>query len=179
MDETREKSDTEIWCVVANIKRQHPYGPDGKDTKSGTRQFRGGTKVYIAGNHEGTLVAIGLHRKSRRFITCMAHINHFENFRVKQVFHPKVIRRICNDERCFRRTRQDAEDLMQAIPDWQKLYRRKDSTMDMDQDESSKKPDSVAEESIIAKYQSGKGCLWIGIAIVMVIGLILVAFFGR
>lgn len=38
-----------LWCVVANIKRECPFGPGGAETKSGTRQFRGGTKVYIAG----------------------------------------------------------------------------------------------------------------------------------
>jgi hypothetical protein len=36
-----------LWCVVANIKREHAFGEGGIEAKSGTRQFRGGTKVYI------------------------------------------------------------------------------------------------------------------------------------
>jgi len=43
-----------VWCVVANIKREHPFGEGGIETKTGTRQFRGGTKVYIGGCYAGT-----------------------------------------------------------------------------------------------------------------------------
>ncbi|GEM_PF-4181723 len=38
-----------IWCVAANIKKEHPFGEGGTETKVGTRLFRGGTKIYIAG----------------------------------------------------------------------------------------------------------------------------------
>ena len=54
-----------VWCVAANVKREHPFGEDSVETKSGTRQFRGGTKVYIGGCYPGmceNVVAIGLHR---------------------------------------------------------------------------------------------------------------------
>ena len=68
-DEASEQSDEGAWCVVANIKREHRVGPGAKEIKSGPRQFRGGTKVYIAGCYAGTcdgVVAIGLHRKGRK-----------------------------------------------------------------------------------------------------------------
>lgn len=69
-----------IWCVLANVKRERPFGPGGAETKFGTPQFRGGTKVYIAGCYAGmcnNVVAIGLHRKSRRFITCVIDVHVF------------------------------------------------------------------------------------------------------
>src|SRR6266436_6667149 len=83
-ESSHEEQADGLWCVVANIKREHPFGPGGKETKIGTRQFRGGTKVYIAGCNPGTcdsVLAIGLHRKSRRFIACIVDVRHVENFR--------------------------------------------------------------------------------------------------
>jgi hypothetical protein len=117
-------TDHGIWCVVANIKKEHPFGPGGNEEKIGTRQFRGGSKVYIAGCCAGTcdgVVAIGLHRKSRRFITCIVNVKHVENFRVKLLYHPRVLELINQDERCWIRTRQEAETWATAFPEWQKL----------------------------------------------------------
>ncbi len=119
-----------LWCIVANIKRDHPYGPGGVESKSGTRQFRGGTKVYIAGCFAGTcdgVIAIGLHRKSRRLITCVVDVQHVENFRVRMVYHPHVIELIKTDRRCWIRTKEDAEMWAAAFPEWQRLYGRKES----------------------------------------------------
>lgn len=124
----QELSETEsgLWCVVANIKRDHPYGPGGTESKSGTRQFRGGAKVYIAGCNPGmcdSVLAIGLHRRSRRFIACYVDVQHVEQFRVKMACHPKVIELIKNDPRCWIRTREEAEVWVTAFPKWQRLYR--------------------------------------------------------
>ncbi len=110
-----------IWCVVANVKGEHPCGEGGQETRSGTRQFRGGTKVYIAGCYAGTcdgIVCIGLHRKSRKFITCVVNVTHLENFRPKLAYHPEVVRRILKDERCWFRTQEDAERWAEAFPEW-------------------------------------------------------------
>ena len=121
---TSGETDEGLWCVVANVKREHPYGPGGKETRIGTRQFRGGSKVYIAGCYPGmcdSVVAIGLHRKSRRFITCVVHVKLVENFRVKLVYQPKVIEMIKQDTRCWFRTKEDVEKWAAAFPEWQKL----------------------------------------------------------
>jgi hypothetical protein len=126
--ETTEPIPEGIWSIVANIKKEHPFGPDGVESKVGTRLFRGGTKVYIAGCFPGTcdaVLAIGLHRKSRRFITCIVDIRHVENFRVKLVYHPGVIDRILNDESCWIRTKEEAETWVTAFPEWQRLWERK------------------------------------------------------
>jgi len=127
-DAPNETDSEGVWSIVANIKREHPFGPGGLETKIGTRQFRGGTKVYIAGCFPGTcdaVLAIGLHRKSRRFITCAVDVRHVENFRVKLVYHPSVIERIRSDERCWIRTKEEAETWARAFPDWQALREKK------------------------------------------------------
>ena len=124
-DDTMENTDG-VWCVVANIKGEHPFGEGGNETKSGTRQLRGGTKVYIGGCYPGTcdgVVCIGLHRKSRKFITCVVSVTHVENFRPKVVYHPEVVRRLMQDERCWFQTQEDAEKWAAAFPRWQQIWR--------------------------------------------------------
>ena len=126
-DEPANEAKDGIWCVVANIKREHPFGPAGLENKIGTRQFRGGSKVYIAGCFAGTcdgVIAVGLHRKSRRFITCVINVNHVENFRVRLIYRPKVLELIQQDERCWIRTKDEAEKWADAFPEWQKLWRK-------------------------------------------------------
>jgi hypothetical protein len=131
MTDDRQEPTTEgLWAVVANIKREHPHGPGGVETKVGTRQFRGGTKVYIAGCFPGTcsaIVAIGLHRHTRRWITCCVDVRNVENFRVRLVYHPAVIDRIRNDERCWMRTKEEAETWAAAFPEWQRHWEKKTS----------------------------------------------------
>jgi hypothetical protein len=111
-----------IWSVVANIKNECPYGPGGVEVRFGTRQFRGGTKVYINGCFSvtcDTVVAIGQHRKSRRFITCIVNVRFVENFRVRLAYHPSVIKRIREDEGCWIRTKEEAEKWAAEFPEWQ------------------------------------------------------------
>ena len=116
-----------VWCIVANIKKEHPFGPGGEETKIGTRQFRGGSKVHIAGCFPGScdaVVCIGLHRRTRRFITCVVDVKWVEAFRVKLVYHPKVLELIEADERCWIRTKEQAETWAAAFPEWQKIWEK-------------------------------------------------------
>lgn len=122
MSDEQAKADDGVWCVIANVKRDH-----GAEERSGTRQFRGGTKIYIAGCYAGTcngVVAIGLQRKSRKFITCVVSVNHVENFRVKLVYHPKVLDLIEHDDRCWIRTKDEAETWAAAFPEWQRIWQK-------------------------------------------------------
>lgn len=119
--------DNPLWCVVANIKRQHPFGPGGEDTKWGTRQFRGGTKVYIAGCWPGdcsTVVCIGLQRYKRKFIKCNVKVRWVENFRVRLAYHPAVLALIENDPNCWIRTEEEAHKWAAAFPRWQELWEK-------------------------------------------------------
>jgi hypothetical protein len=88
-------SDTEeqksFWCVVANIKKEHAFGHGGRDTKFGTKQFRGGAKVYISGRYYGhSAVCVGLQRYTRRFICFVVQLKHLENYRAKVVYQPQA-----------------------------------------------------------------------------------------
>ena len=126
MNEGELQNEEGIWCVVANIKSEHPFGEGGIESKSGTRQFRGGTKVYIGGCYAGScdgVVCIGLHRKSRKFITCVVNVTRVENFRPKVAYHPEVVRRLKEDERCWFQSQEDAEKWAAAFPKWQEIWR--------------------------------------------------------
>jgi hypothetical protein len=68
------------------------------------------------------MVCIGLHRKSRKFITCVISVTHIENFRSKVAYHPEVVRRLKEDERCWFQTQQDAENWAAAFPGWQEIW---------------------------------------------------------
>ena len=134
-DENLKDGAEGIWCIVANVKKEHPFGPGGAEVKIGTRQFRGGTKVYIAGCWPGTcdaVVAIGLHRKSRRFITCVIDVRRVEAFRVKLVYQPVVVQRILLDDRCWIRTKEEAEAWASVFPEWQKIWERREPSENPD-----------------------------------------------
>ena len=128
MSDDKNKSGGEgIWCVVANVKREHPIGPGGAEQRSGTRQFRGGTKVYIAGCYAGTcdgVTAIGLHRKSRKFIRCVVNVTHIENCPVKLVYHSRVLELIEEDQRSWIKTKEEAEKWAAAFPEWQRIWKK-------------------------------------------------------
>src|SRR6187397_1677533 len=97
------------WCVVANIVKERPFGPGGKETRIGTRQFRGGAKVYIVEGHGGdAVVCIGQQRKSRRFIACFVGTQYVTNFRPAVAYHPKVLELIANSDRRIIETEDDA-----------------------------------------------------------------------
>jgi hypothetical protein len=110
------------------VKKEHPFGPEGAEIKIGTRQFRGGSKVYIAGCFPGTcdaVVAIGMHRKSRQFITCIIDVRHVEHFRVKLVYSPTVSELIQGDDRCWIRTKEEADSWAATFPKWQEVSDKK------------------------------------------------------
>ncbi len=124
----QSSNDAGIWCVVANVKREHDVGEGGSEIKVGTKQFRGGAKVYIVGCFPGTchaVLAIGLQRFSQKYIVCAVSVIHVENFRVKLVYHPRVIELIRQDDRCWIRTREEAEIWVEAFPLWQTQWEKK------------------------------------------------------
>jgi hypothetical protein len=89
------KYDNPVWAVVANIVRERRAGEFGSLLKIGTRKFHGGAKVYIAGTYWAAerMRVVGLY-KGKNFITCTISAIYLENFRVKLVYKPEVIRRL-------------------------------------------------------------------------------------
>lgn len=85
----------ELWCVQANIIKERPYGPNGAETKIGTKLFRGGAKVFVIGLYYGigeNAVVIGHHRNSVSLICSVVRIEFLENFKLSKIYNPKVAR---------------------------------------------------------------------------------------
>ena len=88
------------WLITANVVVERPYGPGGKETRHGTKHFRGGAKVYIIGGYGGmgeTLTVIGHHRSSGRYVKLDMLGRHLENFRMTICYSPKVIEIVADE----------------------------------------------------------------------------------
>ncbi|MGW6947572.1 hypothetical protein [Streptomyces xanthophaeus] len=86
------------YAVVANVRREVPYGPEGTEVRSGTKHFPAGGKVWLATPcwdlGFGDALAVGRHRGSPRLIGVVARVIHLENFRVRAVYSPDLDRRL-------------------------------------------------------------------------------------
>jgi len=87
-----------VWCIVANIVRERPYGPGGGEQRRGLRLFAPGTKVYVPDGFAGmgyeTVTVIGQTRGSRRYAIVHLATRYLTNWRVKLVYGPAVLDRI-------------------------------------------------------------------------------------
>lgn len=109
------------WLITANVVENRPYGPDGKETRKGTKHFRGGAKVYIIGAHWGmceTVTVIGHHRASGRFVKLDMRKRHLDNFRMTVCYSPKVIEMVANEYFWNLPTRESWERDMAVIKSW-------------------------------------------------------------
>lgn len=83
-----------VWGLVGNIVDEHPYGKDKKIVR-GTKHFKPGTKVYCLKTHWGdgyeSIPVIGRNRKGK-LIEIVMRRDLIENFRMKKVFSPSVIK---------------------------------------------------------------------------------------
>lgn len=85
-----------IWCAVANITDQ-PYIQD-EEYHNGTRLFAPGGKCYVCGIRWGDggerLYVVSRHRNGYQLIKAVVQSNMLTNWRVKQIFDPKVIKKL-------------------------------------------------------------------------------------
>jgi len=51
-------------------------------------------------------------------LACVVSVTHVENFRPKVAYHPEVVRRLKDDERCWFHTQEDAEKWATAFPNY-------------------------------------------------------------
>lgn len=86
-----------VWCLVGNVVREHPFANDG-EVRRGSKHFAAGTKVYCLppqwGDGYESLIAIGLERRSRTWITVVMRSRLVTNWRSVRVYKPAVIRRL-------------------------------------------------------------------------------------
>ena len=84
-----------VWCVVANVVIERPYGPGGAEVRDGTKHFAPGAKVHVVNFFWGmggeAVTVVGRHRKSKRYITLVMQADHLANWRAELVYSPHVI----------------------------------------------------------------------------------------
>src|SRR3954451_407125 len=85
------------WCLVGNIVEEHEFGK-AKEPLRGSKHFTPGTKVYCLpaqwGDGYEKVVAVGICRGSRRWITVVMSTALITNWRVKVVYKAAVLRRL-------------------------------------------------------------------------------------
>lgn len=90
-----EAAPAPIWCVVANLAREHPRGPGGQEVRRGTGLFAPGAKVYcyppLWGDGYEKIKLVGHHRASHRYITAVVRFSRLTNWRVELIYSPQVI----------------------------------------------------------------------------------------
>ena len=83
------------WCVAANIIMERKYGPGGAETRSGTKHFPAGSKVYILSHFWGMggerVTVVGRHRGSHRYVTMTISSTLLANLRTELVYSPFIV----------------------------------------------------------------------------------------
>ena len=86
-----------VWGLIGNIVEEHEYG-EAHEIRRGTKQFSGGTKVYLSCGHWGdgyeNVNVIGKARKSRRYIQVVMRRKCITNFRMQKVYKPIVLEKM-------------------------------------------------------------------------------------
>jgi hypothetical protein len=128
------------WTAVGNIVRERPYGPGGAETRFGTKHFAPGAKVYIIDWYAGMcrrIIVVGMHRKSKRWITLAIDVRLVENLRPKVCYDPTVIAKFkehyslkehYNPGSISSLTKTFAEAVCASIPYWQSHYKNQTPT---------------------------------------------------
>jgi hypothetical protein len=85
-----------IWCPVANMGVERPYGPGGSEIKRGSRHFAPGAKLYcdryLWGDGYEKIQVVGHHRASHRYVTMVVSSSWLTNWRLELAYSPHVIR---------------------------------------------------------------------------------------
>ena len=122
-----ESHRNEFWSIVANIKKELPFGEGGLETRKGTRQFKGGAKVHIVGSYPGmcdSLIVIGQNKHTGKFIRSVVRVTAVENFRIKLIYGEAALG-LCEKSAprgaAMISTKEDAEHLLELIPEWCQL----------------------------------------------------------
>jgi hypothetical protein len=108
-----------VWCVVANVREQRPYGEGGRETRRGTKHFAPGTRVYcyppLWGDGYEKIKAVGRHRGSRRYATMIVDSRWLTDWRARLVYSPTVIAALAGTWDGPSRSRELAETLVASM----------------------------------------------------------------
>lgn len=105
-----------VWCLVGNVVHEHAFGT-ADEVRRGSKQFAAGTKVYCLppqwGDGYESLIAVGIERRSRSWITVVMRSRLVTNWRSARVYKPAVIRRLGNGMGEFKR-QWDSQEQVEA-----------------------------------------------------------------
>ncbi len=84
-----------VWCVIANVVDATLWDFGGQVMRQGTRHFSGGQIVYclppLLGGISGSVVVVGPHRRTHRYIRVIVPGRHLTNWQVGLVDCPAVV----------------------------------------------------------------------------------------
>jgi hypothetical protein len=84
-----------MWMVCGNIVVSHPYGPGGRERRTGLRLFKAGSKVTICKFWRNAsperVTVVGRHRKSNKYISVILETRFLGNLRVQLIKIPHII----------------------------------------------------------------------------------------
>lgn len=87
-----------VWCIVANVAEERPYGPGGAETRRGLKIFSAGAKLYVPDGFGGmgweSVEVVGRGRGSARYVAAKVQTHQLTNWRVKAVHSPAALRQI-------------------------------------------------------------------------------------
>lgn len=87
-----------VWCIVANVVEERPYGPGGEETRRGLKIFPAGAKLYVPDGFGGmgweTVEVVGRGRGSARYVAARVQTGQLTNWRVKAVYSPAAVKQI-------------------------------------------------------------------------------------
>ncbi|MEU4357445.1 hypothetical protein [Streptomyces virginiae] len=98
VDESADRSAEPVWLVAANVVAWRRCGVGGQELRPGTKCFKGGAKVYVAGVYWGPggdrVTVAGRERHTGRWIVIDTATRHLYGFRPKLVHTPRVLERL-------------------------------------------------------------------------------------
>lgn len=108
-----------VWCVVANVVDERPYGQE-QQIRNGTKHFSPGATVYcfppLWGDGYEQIKVIGSHRTSHQYLTIIMPSKWLTNWRVKMVYRPAVIVKMPPHWDDSKRSHEQAEMIVTVMP---------------------------------------------------------------
>jgi len=105
-----------VWCPVANMVRERPYGPGGREIRRGSKHFAPGAKLYcfpaLWGDGYVQIQVIGRHRATHRYVNMIVNEKWLTNWRVRLAYSPHVIRELLPLWDGTERSRERAQEIV-------------------------------------------------------------------
>jgi hypothetical protein len=110
-----------VWCPVANLASERPYGRGGFQTWQGSKHFAVGAKLYcfppLWGDGYNKIKIIGRHRATHKFITVVVSSSWLTNWRVDLAYDAHLIREFWPAWDGTQRSKERAKELVDEMND--------------------------------------------------------------